>query len=930
MRRPPRTGIQRRWFIIGGIVLVGFISISSVVRFYTDLLWFDELGFRSIFLKILSTRVIVGIVGGLFAGIVLLINLEVARRAAPRYRFVTAGTDIAEQYRSAFRPYARLANIAISGLIAIFTGLSTSALWERYLLWVNARPFGVTAPEFGRDVSFYVFGIPFQRAIISSLFGVLVVSLLLSAVAHLFNGSIQPEANRIRVGNVVKVHLSILLGLFALVKAWAYRLDQFELVYSDRGVVTGASYTDVHAQRPALGFLFYLAIVVAVIFFINVFRFRGWLLPGVAIGLWVFASVMAGAVIPQIVQRFQVVPNESEKEAPYIERNIKATRAAFNLDKIDVRNFSPEQSLTPEDVGKNRGTIDNVRVWDPDVLYPIYQRRQAIRSYYEFDDVDVDRYELDGEMRQVMLSARELDTANLEAGAQNWVNTKLQYTHGYGLVANTANSVSTEGLPELLVKDLPPKGTKELLAKENRVYFGERVHPGEYVVVGTKAQEIDYPHGEGDTVVRSSYEGDGGIPLSSMSRRLAFALRFGDTDMLVSDFIDRDSRVLMRRNILERLVTSAPFLKYDKDPYMVVVDGRMKWMVDAYTSTDRYPYSQRIQLGEVIADGMTGRSNYMRNSVKVVVDAYDGTTDFYLVDPSDALASTYQAAFPQLFKPISEMSASLRRHLRYPEDFFEVQATQYRLYHMLKPDQFYAREDAWDIPIDPVASTGQLRVPMDPYYVMMKLPGEDKEEFVLMLPFQPRNRPTLNGWVAARMDPGHYGELIALSFPRERGIDSPENVERIINQRDEISEQFTLWDRAGSRVGHGPIFVIPIEKSLMYVQPIYLTSESSDDALPELRKVIVFLGENQIGFESTLEASLEAALEGRIPEPDGEEPAPSPREPADGSSVADLLDEAAEHFENAQQALREGDLATYQRENEAAARLVERARNEGE
>ncbi|MEX2394739.1 MAG: UPF0182 family protein, partial [Actinomycetota bacterium] len=404
--------------------------------------------------------------------------------------------------------------------------------------------------------------------------------------------------------------------------------------------------------------------------------------------------------------------------------------------------------------------------------------------------------------------------------------------------------------------------------------------------------------------------------------------KFGDTDLLVSDFVEQDSRVLMRRNIAERVAATAPFLKLDNDPYMAIVDGRMKWIVDAYTSTDRYPYSQRIFLQDVVSDGMTGRSNYMRNSVKVVVDAYDGTTTFYLIDPSDAIASTYQAAFPGLFRPQSEMSASLRQHLRYPEDFFKVQATQYRLYHMLESDQFYAREDAWDIPIDPVASSGQVRVPMDPYYVVMKLPGEDKEEFVLMLPFQPRNRPTLNGWVAARMDPGHYGELVALSFPRQTGIDSPENVERIINQRDEISEQFTLWDRAGSRVGHGPIFVIPIETSLMYVQPIYLTSAAGEDALPELRKVIVFLGENQIGFESTLEASLAAALEGRTAAPDEGEPGPAPSEPAGGSSVSELLEQAAEHFENAEQALRDGNLARYQRENEAAARLIEQARNE--
>jgi uncharacterized membrane protein (UPF0182 family) len=492
--------------------------------------------------------------------------------------------------------------------------------------------------------------------------------------------------------------------------------------------------------------------------------------------------------------------------------------------------------------------------------------------------------------------------------------------------------VTSEGLPDFLVRDLPPKGVKQLVPSENRVYFGERIQGGDYVVVGTdEKREIDYP--TGDSTVRSSYEGAGGITLSSMTRRLAFALRFGDTDMLISDFIDPGSKVLMRRNIIERVHAAAPFLQFDKDPYMVVVGGKMKWIVDAYTSTDRYPYAQRIDLSEVVGpDGfMSGHSNYLRNSVKIVVDAYEGTTDFYVMDPSDALISTYQAAFPGLFKPEREMSAALRQHLRYPEDFFKVQATQYRLYHMLKPDQFYAREDAWDIPIDPVAAPAQTPTVIDPYYVVMKLPWEDEEEFLLMLPFQPKNRPTLNGWVAARMDPGHYGELVALNFPRtQAGLDSPQNVHRRINQNEEISRQFTLWDGAGSNVGRGPISVIPIEKTLMYVQPIYLTSEGVDDALPELRRVIVVLGD-QIGFESTLQASLQAAIEGKGPsaEPSSGE-APEPTEPSETGSVSELLDRAAERFAAAEEALRDGDLAAYQRENEAGARLVEQARNSGE
>jgi uncharacterized membrane protein (UPF0182 family) len=921
--------------VIGGIVLFLFISLSSIVRFYTDMLWFGELGFLSVFWKILWTRIGVGLVGGIAAGLIVFINLEVARRAAPRYRFVTPDTDIAEQYRTAFRPYARLANIVLALVVAFFTGLSTSAVWERFLLWQNARPFGIDDPQFDRDVSFFVFNIPFQRSILSWLFGIAVASLFLSAVAHLFNGSIQPETNRIRVAMVVKVHVSALLGVIALLKAWAYRLDQFELVYSPRGTVTGASYTDVNAQLPALRFLMIIAIVAALIFFVNVFRFQGWLLPGAALALWAFSSILAGAIIPAAVQRFQVTPNESEREAPYIKRNIEATRQAFGLDKIRVRDFTPAETLGRDELEPNRGTIDNIRVWDPEVLHPTYQRRQAIRTYYEFDDVDVDRYELDGEMRQVMLAAREVDPSKLEQGAQNWVNTRLSYTHGFGLAANRANSITSEGLPNFLVRDLPPKGPKTLNPEEPRVYYGERMALDQYAVVKTKQAEIDYPRG--DETVRKSYDGDGGIELSNVMRRLAFALRFADTDLLVSNFITPESKVLMRRNILDRVSAAAPFLKFDRDPYMVVADGEMKWIIDAYTSTDRYPYAQRIQLQDVVPEShLSGAANYMRNSVKVVVNAFDGETEFYLMeDTPDPLAATYQAAFPDLFKPSDDMSADLRRHLRYPEDLFTVQSWQYRLYHMRDAQQFYAREDAWDIPLDPVRSADQAPVSMDPYYVVMKLPWEQEEEFLLMLPFQPKDRPTLNGWVAARMDPGHYGELVSLSFPREAGIDSPQNVSARINQTDEISEQFTLWDRAGSRVGHGPIFVIPVGATLMYVQPIYLTSESTERALPELRRVIVVLGD-QIGFEPTLEESLEAALAGRGPtveEEDGEPPPPDeeqPEEPAEPTGdVGELLDQAVDHFERAEAALREGDLATYQRENELGRRAVERARERG-
>jgi uncharacterized membrane protein (UPF0182 family) len=525
-----------------------------------------------------------------------------------------------------------------------------------------------------------------------------------------------------------------------------------------------------------------------------------------------------------------------------------------------------------------------------------------------------------------MLAAREVDPTKLEGGAQNWVNTRLTYTHGSGIVANASNSVTSQGLPRFLTRDLPPEGIPELTPKQAAIYYGERIRG--YSVVNTRQREIDYPLGEQE-VKTTTYEGKGGIALSSVMRRLAFAFRFGDTDLLLSRFITPRSRVIMRRNVIERVTTAAPFLRFDNDPYVVSADGKLFWMLDAYTVSDRFPYAERVNTGELFPTqtNLRGDINYMRNSVKVVVDAYDGTTNFYLVDPSDALASTYQAAFPNLFTPGDEMPESLQKHIRYPEDLFKVQSWQYRLYHITNAEQFYAREDAWDVPIDPVESSGQTRVFMEPYYVVMKLPGEEREEFLLMLPFTPRERPTLNGWLAARMDGDHYGEMVELSFPRGVSIDSPQNVSAKINQTDEISEQFTLWDRAGSRVDHGPIFVIPIERSLVYVQPIYLRSEDAERALPELRRVIVVIGD-QIGFEPTLEASLRAAMRGEAPtvEEDGAPPAEEPAAPS--GSVAELLQQAIDHFRRAETALREGDLATYQRENEAGRRAVEEAQGQ--
>jgi hypothetical protein len=919
VRQQPRRR-RRRWFIAAGVVFLLLISIGSVVRFYTDLLWFQEVRFGAVFWRMMWSRLAVGVVGGVVAGAVLYVNLEVARRAAPRYRFVTPAGDVAERYRSMFQPYAAWANLGLAAFVGFLTGASVSTQWEKFQLWRHAQPFAVRDALFGRDASFYVFSLPFQRVVLSWLFGMVTVSILLGLLAHLLNGSIEPEANRVTVRPIVKVHLSVLFGVIALLKAYGYRLAQFDLVFSPRGVVTGASYTDVHAQLPALRLLVVIAIVAAVIFFLN-FRFRGWLLPGAAIGLWVFSSVVIGALIPFLVQRFRVVPNESQRERPYIAKNIAATRYAFGLERLVLKEFPANFTLDDAKLADNRATLDNVRLWDPEQLKTSFQRLQAIRTYYEFHDVDIDRYQIGDQTRQIMLSPREVEPENLEL--KNWINTRLTYTHGYGIVATATNAATPEGEPDLLVRDLPPQGPSELVPSRAGVYYGEGMTG--YSIVRTTHEENDYPVGEKQH--KTTYAGKGGVELSNALRRMAFGWRFGDANLMISNFITKQSRIIMRRDIVERARTAAPFLRYDHDPYIVSVDGKLVWILDAYTATDRYPYSQEVELADIFPGLHAGRVNYIRNSIKVVMDAYDGTMTFYVVDPGDAIAASYQSIFPQLFKPGKDMPASIQAHLRYPEDLFTLQAWQYRLYHVTDPDRVYSREDVWDFPFDPVESTETVKFRMAPYYLYMKLPDETKAEFLLMLPFTPSKKPNLNGWVAARSDPEHYGQLIGFQFPRGTFIGGPETISTRINQDPAFSQQKSLWNQSGSKVQEGNLLVIPIGTSLIYVQPIYLKAETSP--IPELKRVVVVYGD-QIGFEPTLEAALAKALSGQpstvTPVEGTPAPAATPPPAAPGGNVASLLDQAADHFAKADAALRAGDLATYQRENQAAREAIEEAR----
>jgi uncharacterized protein len=859
----------------------------------------------------------------------MLVNLWVVQKITSPYRLFTMQDQVLERYRATLQPYVRWGVIGLSLLFGLFAGSGATGQWRSWLLFSHEQPFHSPDPIFHKDLGFYIFKLPFERFVFTWAFSSLFVITIIVGVAHYFMGGIRTAPSGERVTPQVKAHLSVLLGALVLLKAWGYRLDQFGLLYSDRGAVSGASYTDTHAQLPALRLLVIIAIVSAVLFLINI-RLRGWIMPAAAIGILALTSILVGGVYPALVQRLRVTPQERTKEQPYIERNLAATRLAFRLDKdhITVKPFSGTQQLDAKQIAKNTTTIQNIRLWTPDVLETTYTQLQRITQYYEFLDVDVDRYTFGGTRRQVMLSAREIFQNGLPQSARTWLNNHLVYTHGYDVTASRVDRVNRDGQPTFILKDIPGTGVEGFPeAKQPRIYFGES-EDVPFVLVNTNEKEVDYPTGE--TVKTNNYAGRGGVRAKSFFRRAAFAWRFKDFNILISGAIKPDSRIIFRRKVQERLRQVAPFLKLDGDPYIAIVDGRLTWINDAYTTTAMYPYSERIDLAEPTAangvNKLTGSVNYMRNSVKATVDAENGTITLYVFDETDPIIKAWQKVWPQIFKPASAMSADLKAHLRYPEDMFNVQASRYALYHITDPNDFYQREDAWRIPDDPRPRTDDA---FRPYYVLMSLPDEDKEQFILMLPFAPFSqtgatsqsvkRTNMTAWLAARSDPEGYGQMISFVFPRQLNIPGPEQIEARINQDPTFSAQKSLWDQSGSEVKFGDLLVIPIEKGLLYVQPIYLSATSG--ALPELKRVVVVSGDS-VKLGETLDQALDALFGGGSGAPIEGPGTVTP--PATGS---DPISQALLHLQRADEALRKGDLATYQREVNEAHRILQTSKS---
>jgi len=905
--RRPRVGL---W------VLLAFVALSllgQAVPLYTDWLWFQEVGFTTVFTTrlTLSGWLFMGLGGAVF--VFLFVNLSLAARTAPPDVLWELEDQLGLPGRAILEPLVRRLLLPVIAVIAFFAGARATGSWPTVIEYVNATPFGQTDPLFGRDLGFYFFVLPFWRLLHAWATALVAGTLVLVAAVYVLQRSLVLTARGPRLAAGARTHLLALAALLLLIRGVGFWLDRFDLLYSPRGLVFGASYTDVHASLPVLQWLVALAVLCAAACVFQMFR-PGWRFLVAGLVVLVVLWIAGLGVAPALLQTYRVKPNELDFERPYIQHNIRMTRQAYALDRIVEKDFAAEDNLNLAALERNNLTIKNIRLWDHRPLLTTYGKLQEIRTYYKFRDVDVGRYIVNGEYRQVTLSARELSYRDLPS--RGWINEHLTYTHGYGLVAGPVNRISPEGLPEFFIKDIPPVGSGMPKITRPEIYYGEIGN--EYVFVGTRTQELDYP--SGDQNVYTKYGGRGGIPVDSILRKAAFAVRFGALTILLSDALSPDSRIMIYRDIGTRVQEAAPFLRFDRDPYLVVAaDGRLVWMVDGYITSDRYPYATPVR-----------GFNYIRNSVKATVDAYHGTVRYYVADAEDPLIRTYAKAFPGLLRPLSEMPKDLQAHIRYPEDLFTVQARMFATYHMQDPQVFYNKEDLWVLPR--LAQDGRDRE-MEPYFTVMRLPGEAREEFVLLSGFNPSGRDNMIALMVARMDPPEYGRLIAYAFPKQKLVFGPRNIQARISQDPVISQQIALWNQQGSRVISGNLLAIPIDQSLLYVQPLYLAA-AEQGALPELRRVVVAYG-NQIAMEPTLEASLGRIFGGRPRAEEGAPRAPE-RGPSGGTApaapsaaIVGSVQQAWEAWQRGQEALRKGDWTSYGQEQkrlEEALRRLHEAR----
>ncbi|MBI1820100.1 MAG: UPF0182 family protein [Nitrospirae bacterium] len=858
-----------------------FLFSGDLISLYVNSLWFSEIHYEQVFSKTLFTEIQLGSVFGILFFLLIYPNLLWVNRFKTTRPWGMWESQLNTPPFNLLKNYFPLAILLVSFAGGVLSGVQGSSEWKSFLLLSNPSSFGRPDPLLGIDLGFFVFKLPFIT-FLQHWFTVSILTILAFVVLfYIFKEGIRVNPQGFSIDQKPLQHISILIALFFLVLAWGYQLDIYNLVYSRRGIVYGAVYADIYTRLPVLKFLTLLSLLASVLMIVSSFR-KGYGIPLAVIGTVVAVQFLGGSILPDLVQRFKVAPNEIVMERPYIERNIENTRFGYNLNKIEVKEFPAADNLNKEVLSKHETTLKNVRLWDHAPLAVTYRQLQQIRPYYDFVDVDNDRYWINGEYRQITLSPRELTYKNLPI--RNWINEHLTFTHGYGVSLGPVNRISKEGLPEFFIKDIPPVSTIPLKITRPEIYFGEI--PNEYVFVHSKAKEFDYP--SGDSNVYTTYQGKGGVSLSSLGQKLVFAAYFGSLKILLSNDLTADSRIMYFRNVQERVSRLVPFITLDQDVYLVITDeGRLVWMLDGYTTTSMIPYSQPV----------AGFGNYIRNAVKITVDAYDGSILLYMSDPEDPIIQSYAKIFPGLFLPLEKMPKDLRSHIRYPVDMFNLQAYLYSTYHMKDPQIFYNKEDLFNIP-----KKGDRA--MEPYYTIMKLPHENKEEFVLLNSFTPSKRDNMIAWLAARSDEPNYGKLIMYLFPKQKLIYGPRQVEARIDQDAFISQQLSLWNQRGSQVIRGSLLVIPIEDSLLYIEPLYLAAEAG--SLPELRRVIVAYG-NQLVMEENLETALQS-LFGKKPAPESP-PSPEP----EGKKVTEtpLGKIAFDQFQKAQRYLKEGNWTNY-------------------
>ncbi len=875
------TGRMGLWITIGVVLLLLILALTVGVGFYVDWLWFSEVGFLSVF----TTRIIAQVLLFVGATVVVTLLLGTTMRLALRWQPPHWGNEavINATGNETIRKVGSIVTWCVAAFFGLIFGAAAQGEWMNVLRFLNAGTVGQADPLFGRDLGFYLFQLRLLLDVKNALLWLAGLAIALTAAVYAIS------LRRRAFPQIPLAHLSVLGVLFLLVKAWDYRLKTLLLLYSENSAAYGAGYTDVHARWPAYNILAVIVIVCAALLLLNLWR-RTWALLITGAGIWLVSLFILGTAYPALVQSIRVRPNELQMESPYITYNISSTLAAFGLDKIEEVQFPVESNLTADTIESNTGTISNIRLWDWRPLGDTYGQLQRLRSYYTFYDVDVERYQLGDNYREVELSLREMDIDLLNDQAKTWVNQHLVYTHGYGAVASPVNEICSEGQPCFILSDIPPKtDSPEMALTRPEIYYGEKTD--NYVITGA-IDEFDYPLGNDNQLAR--YQGMGGIRINGFLQRLAFAIHLGDMPILLNSNISTGSKLLFHRNIMDRVETIAPFLWYDGDPYPVIVDGRIKWIQDAYVYSTMYPYAKPDDV-RPNGEGGTG-VNYMRDGVKIVIDAYDGTTTFYVVNPNEPLIQNYMRIFPDVFVPAAEMPAGLRAHWRYPEDLFRVQTSIYATYHMRDPQVFFSKEDAWNFANETYAGQDQ---PMQAYYVIMRLPGWDRPEFLLMVPFTPVGRDNMVAWVHVQCDGADYGKLGVFNFPKQSLVYGPMQVEGRINQNPVISPQLTLWDQHGSSVIRGNLLVIPIENSVLYITPIYLQAENG--SIPELRRVIVAYG-NRIAMAETLDAALGQVL--------SEAPSTEP-EPTEGRTWQEIAQSAQEHYANAQQCLQNADWACY-------------------